>query len=43
MVISDINENGGNETVSDITKQEGEATFIKADVSQPEECENLYA
>ncbi len=41
VVVSDINEKGGNETVDLIIKNNGNAIFIKADVAQYEEVENL--
>jgi NAD(P)-dependent dehydrogenase (short-subunit alcohol dehydrogenase family) len=41
VVISDVDEKGGNESVDLIKKDGGEATFIKADVSKPEDCEAL--
>ncbi|MDQ1085840.1 SDR family NAD(P)-dependent oxidoreductase [Siphonobacter sp. SORGH_AS_1065] len=41
VVVSDINENGGNETVSLIQQAGGDAFFVKADTSKPEENEAL--
>lgn len=41
VVISDIKEEKGNEVVSEIQQHGGDAIFVKADVSKPEECENL--
>jgi NAD(P)-dependent dehydrogenase (short-subunit alcohol dehydrogenase family) len=41
VVVSDINEKGGNETVSEIKSAGGEAVFIKADSSKPAENEAL--
>ncbi len=41
VVVSDINENGGNETVSLIQQAGGDAFFVKADTSSPEENEAL--
>jgi NAD(P)-dependent dehydrogenase (short-subunit alcohol dehydrogenase family) len=41
VVISDINENGGNEVVEIIKKEGGEAFFIKADVSNKADVQNL--
>jgi NAD(P)-dependent dehydrogenase (short-subunit alcohol dehydrogenase family) len=41
VIVSDIAEAGGNETVADIKRNGGEATFVKADTSSPEDCENL--
>lgn len=39
VVVSDVNEKGGNDTVTQITQAKGKASFIKADVSKPEEVE----
>jgi NAD(P)-dependent dehydrogenase (short-subunit alcohol dehydrogenase family) len=41
VVVSDINETGGNETVALIIKDGGEATFIKADTSTAAQNEQL--
>lgn len=41
VVISDVNEKAGNETLQSITKTGGKAIFVKADVSKAEECNNL--
>lgn len=41
VIVSDINEKGGNATVEKIQKDKGEAFFIKADVSKPADAENL--
>jgi NAD(P)-dependent dehydrogenase (short-subunit alcohol dehydrogenase family) len=41
VVVSDIHEEAGNKVVAQIKQQGGEATFIKADVSQPTDCEQL--
>lgn len=41
VVVSDINEKQGNETVEEIKKSRGEATFIKCDVSLDEDVRNL--
>lgn len=41
VVISDIDENGGNETVSEITSKGGEALFVKADSSKAEDNKNI--
>lgn len=41
VVLSDIDEESGNEAVKDIEKAGGTATFIKADTSKPEDLENL--
>ncbi len=41
VIVSDINEKGGNDTVSQIKRLGGEALFIAADTSQPADNENL--
>lgn len=41
VVISDINEQAGQETVKSIENESGEATFIKCDVSSEEDVKNL--
>jgi NAD(P)-dependent dehydrogenase (short-subunit alcohol dehydrogenase family) len=41
VVVSDINEKGGQATVDKIKQNGGEAIFVKADVSQPADCEAL--
>lgn len=41
VVVSDIDEAGGNETVALIKKNSGEAIFVKADISKPAENEAL--
>src|SRR5690606_23952477 len=41
VVVSDINETGGNETIELIKKENGKATFFKADTSKPEDNEAL--
>ena len=41
VVVSDIVEQGGLETVQEITSKGGEAIFVKADVSNPKDCEQL--
>ncbi|MGV8944934.1 MAG: SDR family NAD(P)-dependent oxidoreductase [Lutibacter sp.] len=43
VVVSDINEKDGNETVSLIKSQGGEAVFIKADTSKPSDHQSLVA
>lgn len=43
VVVSDINEEGGNKVVELIKSKGGEAFFIKADTSKPEENEKLVA
>jgi NAD(P)-dependent dehydrogenase (short-subunit alcohol dehydrogenase family) len=37
VIVSDIDEKGGNETISSIKAKGGVATFVKADTSKPEE------
>ena len=41
VMVSDINEKGGNETVELITKEGGSAAFFKADTSSPADNEAL--
>src|SRR3954463_13659385 len=41
VIVSDINEKGGAETVSSIKANGGDAIFVKADVSNALECETL--
>lgn len=41
VVVSDIDEAGGKETVSMITKRSGTARFVKADISKPADNETL--
>lgn len=41
VAVSDINEDEGAKTVQLITDSGGEARFVRADVSVPEECEAL--
>ena len=41
IVVSDINEQGGNETVSEIKAKGGDAIFVKADTSKPDDNKNL--
>ena len=41
VIVSDINEKGGQETVNIITKAGGKASFVKVDVSIAEECRKL--
>lgn len=43
VVVADINGGGGNETVSKVAKDGGEARFIKTDISQAAEVEALVA
>jgi len=41
VVVSDVAEDNGNETVEAIKNAGGDAFFVKTDVSKPEDCENL--
>jgi NAD(P)-dependent dehydrogenase (short-subunit alcohol dehydrogenase family) len=41
VIVSDVDEAGGEETVRKIGAKGGEARFVRADVSRPEECEAL--
>jgi NAD(P)-dependent dehydrogenase (short-subunit alcohol dehydrogenase family) len=41
IVVSDIDEKGGNETVSEIKTKSGEAIFVKADTSKPDDNKNV--
>src|SRR5690606_4965601 len=41
VVVCDMNEAGGNETAEMIKSFGGDAMWIPADVSKPEDCENL--
>lgn len=41
VIVSDINEAGGNQTVSDIKQSRGEALFVRTDISLPKDNENL--
>jgi NAD(P)-dependent dehydrogenase (short-subunit alcohol dehydrogenase family) len=41
IVVSDVNEQGGNETVSEIKTKGGDALFIKADTSKPGDSKNV--
>lgn len=43
VTVCDINEQVGADTVKMITDNGGQAFFVKADVSKPEECEHLVA
>jgi NAD(P)-dependent dehydrogenase (short-subunit alcohol dehydrogenase family) len=43
VVVSDMNEEGGVETVNMISKSGGQAIFVKADVSNPDDNEKLVA
>ncbi len=41
VVVSDVNDKGGKETVDMIKQEGGEAIYVHADVSKSEECKNL--
>ncbi len=41
VIVSDIDEEGGQETVRMIQEARGEAFFVKTDVANPADCENL--
>ncbi len=41
VVVSDIDKEAGEKVVDEITEKEGAALFVKADVANPEESENL--
>lgn len=41
VIVSDINEEHGNKAVEDIRAKGGEASFVKADTSKPEDVEAL--
>jgi NAD(P)-dependent dehydrogenase (short-subunit alcohol dehydrogenase family) len=41
VLVSDVDEEGGQKTVRQIEEGRGEATFVRADVSDPEACEAL--
>jgi len=41
IVVSDVNEQGGNETVSEIKAKGGDAIFVKADTSKPDDSKNV--
>lgn len=43
VVISDVDEERGKETAQEIGAAGGEAIFVRADVSRPEDCQNLVA
>lgn len=43
IVVSDVDEHGGNETVSAIKANSGEAIFVKADTSKPDDSKNVVA
>ena len=41
IIVSDIDEKGGNDTVSEIKAKGGEAIFVKADTSKPDDSKNV--
>jgi len=41
VAVVDVNEDGGRETVAMIEEQGGRSTFVRADVSDPGECEQM--
>lgn len=41
VVVSDVDEDGGNETVRMVSQAGGEAAFVRADMARPEDCERL--
>lgn len=41
VIVSDLDENGGNETVSTIEKQGGSALFVKSNSAEPKDCQQL--
>jgi NAD(P)-dependent dehydrogenase (short-subunit alcohol dehydrogenase family) len=43
VIVSDVDETGGMETVQLIAQSGGEAVFMKTDVSDPKECEKLVS
>lgn len=43
VVVSDIDEKRGDETVRTIQQNSGDAVFVRADVSKPEDCQALVA
>ncbi len=43
VVVADINEAGGQETVAMVQEAGGEAIFVRADVSQAEDCRRMVA
>lgn len=43
VVVSDVDQEGGKETVELIKSAGGQAVFVEADVSQPTACENLVS
>jgi NAD(P)-dependent dehydrogenase (short-subunit alcohol dehydrogenase family) len=43
VVVADVEDKGGKETVSTIERQKGSAVFVHADVSQAAECQRMIA
>ena len=43
VVVSDIDEKGGSETVQTIQEKNGDAMFVRADVSKPDDCQAMVA
>lgn len=41
VVVSDLNEQAGMEVLEQIRQKDGSALFVRADVSRPEDCEQL--
>lgn len=41
VIVADLDERGGMETVDSIKREDGQAVFVKTDVSKPEECEAM--
>lgn len=40
IVVTDVDENGGNETIAEIKAQGGESIFVKADTAKPDDSKN---
>lgn len=43
VVVADVNDDGGNQTVSEIKEAGGKAVYVRADVSKAAECEAMIA
>jgi NAD(P)-dependent dehydrogenase (short-subunit alcohol dehydrogenase family) len=43
VVVADVNDKGGQETVELIQRQKGKAAYVRADVSQAADCERMVA
>lgn len=41
VVVVDINDDGGNKTVQEITDNGGQATYVHADISKANDCQNM--